>query len=68
MSKLAAKLFKVSKENTGTVSNAWHFVANDFEQTYIVYYIDNINWVHIVRSKHNKSTRYWENIIIFSFH
>ena len=33
VSKLAAKLFKVSKENTGTVSNAWHFVANDFEQT-----------------------------------
>ena len=33
VSKLAAKLFKASKENTGTVSNAWHFVANDFEQT-----------------------------------
>ena len=33
ISKLAAKLFKASKENVGTVSNAWHFVANDFEQT-----------------------------------
>ena len=33
VSKLATKLFKASKENTGTVSNAWHFVANDFEQT-----------------------------------
>ena len=33
VSKLAAKLFKASKENVGTVSNAWHFVANDFEQT-----------------------------------
>ena len=33
VSKLAAKLFKASKENTGTISNAWHFVANDFEQT-----------------------------------
>ena len=33
MSKLATKLFKASKENTGTVSNAWHFIANDFEQT-----------------------------------
>jgi hypothetical protein len=33
VSKLATKLFKASKENVGTVSNAWHFVANDFEQT-----------------------------------
>ena len=33
VSKLATKLFKASKENKGTVSNAWHFVANDFEQT-----------------------------------
>jgi len=33
VSKLATKLFKASKENTGTVANAWHFVANDFEQT-----------------------------------
>ena len=33
VSKLATKLFKASKENTGTVSNAWHFVANDSEQT-----------------------------------
>jgi len=33
VSKLATKLFKASKENSGTVSNAWHFVANDFEQT-----------------------------------
>ena len=33
VSKLATKLFKASKENTGTISNAWHFVANDFEQT-----------------------------------
>ena len=33
MSKLAGKLFKASKENVGTVSNAWHFIANDFEQT-----------------------------------
>ena len=33
LSKLAAKLFKASKENVGTVSNAWHFIANDFEQT-----------------------------------
>ena len=33
VSKLAAKLFKAAKENVGTVSNAWHFIANDFEQT-----------------------------------
>ena len=33
VSKLATKLFKASKENVGTVSNAWHFIANDFEQT-----------------------------------
>ena len=33
ISKLASKLFKASKENVGTVSNAWHFIANDFEQT-----------------------------------
>ena len=33
VSKLASKLFKASKENVGTVSNAWHFIANDFEQT-----------------------------------
>ena len=33
VSKLAGKLFKASKENVGTVSNAWHFIANDFEQT-----------------------------------
>jgi len=33
VSKLATKLFKASKESVGTVSNAWHFVANDFEQT-----------------------------------
>lgn len=33
VSKLATKLFKVCKENSGTVSNAWHFVANDYEQT-----------------------------------
>ena len=33
MSKLAAKLFKSAKENSGTIANAWHFVANDFEQT-----------------------------------
>ena len=33
VSKLASKLFKASKENGGTVSNAWHFIANDFEQT-----------------------------------
>lgn len=33
VSKLAGKLFKASKENSGTVANAWHFVANDFEQT-----------------------------------
>ena len=33
ISKLASKLFKASKENSGTISNAWHFVANDFEQT-----------------------------------
>ena len=24
---------KASKERSGTISNAWHFVANDFEQT-----------------------------------
>ena len=30
---MAGKLFKASKENVGTVSNAWHFIANDFEQT-----------------------------------
>merc|ERR1719481_1774738 len=33
ISKLATKLYKASKESVGTVSNAWHFVANDFEQT-----------------------------------
>ena len=33
VSKLAGKLFRASKENVGTVSNAWHFIANDFEQT-----------------------------------
>jgi len=33
VSKLATKLFKASKENTGTVSNACHFIATDFEQT-----------------------------------
>ena len=33
MSKLAGKLFKAAKENVGTVSNAWHFIATDFEQS-----------------------------------
>ena len=33
VSKLATNLFKVTKENTGTVSNGWHFIGTDFEQT-----------------------------------
>jgi len=31
--KLSSKLLKASKERSGTISNAWYFVANDFEQT-----------------------------------
>jgi len=31
--KLSSKLLRASKERSGTVSNAWYFVANDFEQT-----------------------------------
>ena len=31
--KLSGKLVKASRERSGTVPNAWHFVANDFEQT-----------------------------------
>ena len=31
--KLSSKLVKASKERSGTVPNAWYFVANDFEQT-----------------------------------
>ena len=33
LSKLSAKLFKASKEMNGTVSNAWHFIAEDIEAT-----------------------------------
>ena len=32
LQKLSSKLMKASKERSGTISNAWHFVANDFEQ------------------------------------
>jgi hypothetical protein len=31
--KVASKLVKASKECSGTVPNAWYFVANDFEQS-----------------------------------
>jgi hypothetical protein len=30
---VAGKLLKASKECSGTVPNAWYFVANDFEQS-----------------------------------
>ncbi len=30
---LSSKLFKSSKDQSGTVSNAWHFVAEDMEAT-----------------------------------
>ena len=33
VSKLGTKLVKATKDNTGTVSNAWHFVGVEFEQT-----------------------------------
>ncbi len=33
LAKLSAKLFKSAREQSGTVSNAWHFIAEDMEST-----------------------------------
>ena len=33
MAKLSAKLFKAAKDLDGTVSNAWHFIAEDMESS-----------------------------------